>query len=167
MIALGVSAGGSVIEATEEDAQRDRLICHPLLTHQRSEQLDRCLRLPWFGSRRLALCSRCAGLYPALALVALLRLNVGFLWQFARFDSLLVLALSCPALADWGLSRLGRCESNNRRRVVTGILGGAALGWTVARYLVDPLDEVLWTLLFVSLSSVLAVEAVRSLGFRG
>jgi uncharacterized membrane protein len=132
------------------------------LAHHRRDQLERCLLVPLGGDRRLALCARCLGLYPALALALLLqaRLRLG---PAGTADWVLALSGVFPALFDWGLSWLGRRRGSNALRLATGLLLGLSLGRGFWLYFRDPRCEVFWVQLGLLVFGALAFELVRRL----
>lgn len=141
---------------------KGRLLLWLPLAHHRPEQLDRCLLLPLWGGRRLALCARCAGLYPtlvgALFLQGALRLG-----PTGAADWLITMSGVFPALFDWGLGWLGRRRGSNGLRLATGALLGLALSRGLWLYYCDPLSEPLWIQLGVLAAGALAFELVRRL----
>jgi len=132
------------------------------LAHHRREQLQRCLLLPLGGDRRLALCARCTGLYPALA-VALLLQALLRLGPAGAADWVLVLSGVFPALFDWGLSWLGRRRGSNALRLATGVVLGLSLGRGLWLYFRDPRCEVFWVQLGLLVAGAFAFELVRRL----
>lgn len=131
---------------TEQDpssiTRASRIVSFLPLAHHRADQLDHCLLLP-LGSRRVALCARCLGLYPSLIIVLFLQ---AFL-QSPRpgiMERWLLVAGIFPALLDWGRSWLDHRRGNNAIRVITGALLGISLGRSCWIYLHDPLYEILW-----------------------
>jgi uncharacterized membrane protein len=132
------------------------------LAHHRRDQLERCLLVPLGGGRRLALCARCLGLYPALALALLLQgwLRLG---PAGTADWVLVLSGVFPALFDWGLSWLGRRRGSNALRLATGVMLGLSLGRGFWLYFRDPRCEVFWVQLGLLVFGALAFELVRRL----
>ena len=143
-------------------AQR-RPIFLRVLAHQHRDHHERCLWLP-LGPYRLALCSRCTGLYPTLALALGLQLSLGAPRQVSLLDWLGGLFLAAPALLDWGASRL-RWPGHNALRFVTGVLLGIALGRGFYLYFFDPLGPLLWIQLGLLGIGALAFEVVRQLDF--
>lgn len=134
-----------------------------VLAHQHRSESHRCLWLP-LGSLRLALCSRCTGLYPTLLLGLALQLALHLSTRITWIDWSLVLGLSVPALLDWGASRLGR-KGSNFIRVLTGILLGLALARSGYVYLHDPYSELMWIQLGLLAVGAVAFELVRRLDF--
>lgn len=133
------------------------------LAHQHRSKSHRCLWLP-LGSLRVALCSRCAGLYPTLAAAFALQLVLRFPLRISWIDWALVLGLSAPALLDWGASRLGRA-GHNLVRALTGVLLGVALGRSGYIYVHDPYSELIWIQLGLLAAGAVAFELVRRLDF--
>ena len=129
------------------------------LAHHRSDQLDHCLLIP-LGSRRVACCARCLGLYPTLALLLLLQ---GFFsWPVpGPLERWLLAAGVLPALLDWGSSWLDRTRGNNLIRVITGCLLGVSLGRSLWVYFRDPLYEVLWIQVGLLALGALIFELLR------
>lgn len=96
-----------------------------MLSHHAPHEYDRCYKV---GAHHL--CSRCAGIYPALVagLIALAYLLPAFPeW----LEWLALLALPVPALLDWGASWVFRAAGTNWLRTLTGVL----LGLSVSRNL--------------------------------
>ncbi|PID39701.1 MAG: hypothetical protein CSB49_00830 [Proteobacteria bacterium] len=134
-----------------------------VLAHQHRDQCHRCLWLP-LGPLRIALCSRCAGLYPTLVAGLAFQLTLGLLARPSWIDWPLVLLLSVPALLDWGASRLGR-KGSNLVRVATGVLLGIALARSSYVYIHDPYSELLWIQIGLLAMGVFAFELVHWLDF--
>jgi len=130
------------------------------LAHQRSEDAGRCIWLP-LGQHRVAVCSRCAGVYPALVGALTVQLAIGG-QALGTVDLLIALGASLPAFWDWARSRLGQ-PSSNAVRVVTGVLLGVGLSRSGLFYLRDPAAEVFWIHAMVVAFTVGAVEFVRAL----
>jgi uncharacterized membrane protein len=133
------------------------------LAHQHPSEAHRCLWLP-LGRLRLALCSRCTGLYPTLFAGLALQLVLRLSPRLSLLDWILSLTLSMPALIDWGASRLRRAGSN-AVRALTGVLLGVALARSGYIYLHDPFSELLWIQLALLAFGALAFEFVRWLDF--
>lgn len=137
----------------------DEIVYWRWLAHQHRDQLHRCVKLPWRG-RQLALCARCLAAYPLLA-ITLVSLLLIRLRPMGSFDYLWVLGASAPAIADWGISRLG-ARGSNGRRLLTGALLGIALGRSFSLYLAENRSEVFWIHALVVVIAVLAFEIVRA-----
>jgi uncharacterized membrane protein len=130
------------------------------LSHQSLHNRYRCLMLP-LGRIRLALCSRCLGLYPTMVAVWVVQF-LG-IWPLSReWDWWVALGAAVPALASWGLGRLGH-RGRNIWRVATGVALGVALGRSLFMYFREPANEVFWVQMALILCTVLAFEWVRSL----
>lgn len=130
-----------------------------LLAHHRSDQGHRCLTLPVAGTS-LAICARCAGLYPAL----LIGLGLQALLDRGRLGDLdlyLVLAASAPGLLDFGLGLLDPRSGSNLRRLATGVLLGLGLSRSLWLHARDPWEEVLWIQGFLLGTGTLAFLLVR------
>lgn len=140
----------------------DRVLHWLPLAHHRRDALDRCLLLRLGGGRRLCLCARCSGLYPAL-LGALLLQGALHLGPAGRADWWIVLSGVFPALFDWGLSWLGRRRGTNALRLATGALLGLSLGRGLWLYFRDPRSEVFWVQLGLLAVGAMAFELVRRL----
>lgn len=132
-----------------------------LLAHQHPSHAERCVWLP-LGHLRLALCSRCLGLYPVLFAAFFLQFLFGVERSWGIIDWFVVLVLAAPALLDWGASRL-RWAGRNDLRIVTGALLGLALGRSLYIYVADPLSELVWIQLGLLAVGALAFEVVRAL----
>ncbi len=138
-----------------------RLLHLMVLAHHHPEHLDRCLLLP-LGGRRLAICARCAALYPTLALGLLLQ-RAAHLPALGLADWLLTISGILPALLDWGLNWTGRRRGTNAMRLATGALLGLALARSIWLYLHDPRSEVFWVQGGLLVAGALAFELVRRL----
>lgn len=99
-----------------------------ILCHHSEEQRDRCIAVPFF-SRKILLCSRCLGLYPAALLWLFLSVRFRIILAPGREERLILLFV-LPALAEWSLSGLGLFRSNNLFRFFSGLAASFAL----ARY---------------------------------
>ncbi|MBK6846346.1 MAG: DUF2085 domain-containing protein [Proteobacteria bacterium] len=112
------------------------------LAHAGDTSVARCLHLP-VGRWRIALCARCAALYPTLLLVlalqVLLRARLG---PHPTADAVLALGGAFPALLDWSRARLG-APSPRATRLWSGALLGLALGRTIFLHWRDPPGELL------------------------
>ncbi|MCA3014066.1 MAG: DUF2085 domain-containing protein [Myxococcaceae bacterium] len=107
------------------------------LSHHFADEHHRCYRLGgWL------VCARCAGVYPALALVfglqALARAPLDL-----PLDVPVGLALSVPATLDWAVGRWRPHLFSNAWRSFTGLLLGAALGRSLYVHVQRPLPAVL------------------------
>ena len=129
------------------------------LAHHRRDQAHRCVLLS-LGRARLALCARCLGLYPvmagALVLQAVLRPA-----SMGQLDWWFVLGASAPGLLDWGAGVVDPASGNNPRRLISGILLGAALGRSLWLYFGDPRHEIFWVQVILIIFTLLAVMAVK------
>ena len=140
------------------------LLRSPWLVHAQDASVARCLHLP-FGRWRIALCARCAALYPTLLLVlalqVLLRARVG---PHPTTDALLALGAAFPALLDWSRARLG-AVSPRATRLWSGALLGLALGRSIFLHWRDPPGELLaiqLALLAAGAASVRLLERRRT-----
>ena len=106
------------------------------------------------------MCARCLGLYPvvagALALQAALRPA-----SMGQLDWWFVLGATAPGLLDWGAGVIDPASGSNIRRLITGILLGAALGRSLWLYFGDPRHEVFWVQVLLVIFGGLAVLAVK------
>ena len=98
-----------------------------LLSHHRSDQLHRCVKV---GPARL--CARCLGLYPVL-FAGLVGQGVGLSLGLALvpgrpWERWLLLAACLPAVWDWGEGLHDPLKGGNGRRLWTGALLGLGLG---------------------------------------
>lgn len=112
-----------------------------VLAHQPRAAAHRCIQVP-LGRFRLALCSRCCGVYPVLFAGLFVQLH----WWWPKpgpADWWIGLVLAAPGLLDWGSGQLGR-PGSNAQRIASGALLGVALARTLSLYLRDPLNEVFW-----------------------
>jgi uncharacterized membrane protein len=137
------------------------------LTHHFRAEADRCIRLrltPW---HKVALCSRCSGLYPMLALSLAIQLLFGWQQPVVRWlDSLIISGASLPAVIDWGLSRLDH-RGSNFVRLLTGALLGIGLSRGMLLYFQEPKNELFWAYALLLLACVIAFELVRKLDIEG
>ncbi len=133
------------------------------LAHHNPAEAERCfqVRLP-LVRRRLAICSRCSGLYPALAGAIVLQaaLNARALGPADFWVSLVGIG---PALVDWGLSWIGRRRGGNLLRFATGAVLGIALGRSIWLYFRDARSEVFWVQMGLLVAGALAFHFVRVL----
>jgi len=129
------------------------------LAHHRVEHANRCVLLP-LGGRRVALCARCLGLYPAMFLAFALQwaLHLG---PLGRADLLIAVGLALPGLLDWGEGILNPGSGNNARRLITGAMLGIALGRTLWLHAQNPWGELLWIQMFVLAAGVVAFLILR------
>ena len=100
-----------------------RLACH--------QMTDRSF---FINGYQFPVCARCTGVIigeVVAILLILLRINIGFIWAVAL---LLVMG------ADWFLQYTNWVESNNTRRVITGISGGLGLTFLYYRIFVFIFD---------------------------
>jgi uncharacterized membrane protein len=97
-----------------------------LLSHHQVDDWHLCYRVRLAG-KELALCARCLGIYPAMALTFLVGHLSGRWPGWAEWAVLLFPPL--PALVDWATSTvLRRPERKNWIRLVTGIGLGVGIG---------------------------------------
>jgi uncharacterized membrane protein len=97
-----------------------------LLSHHPVDQWHLCYRFRLAG-RDVALCARCLGLFPAMALTILAGHLSGRWPGWAEWGVLMFAPL--PALVDWATSTVtGRPERKNWIRLVTGIGLGVGIG---------------------------------------
>ena len=82
--------------------------------HQRADRSFFC------GKWQFPLCARCTGVLVSTIAALLLR-------PWLRLKSGTAFRMLLPMVADWGIQRTGVKESTNRRRFVTGFLGGFGL----------------------------------------
>ncbi len=83
-----------------------------------------CHQLPerslFVGGYQMPVCARCTGVMLGYILAVPLYIKFGFKAGLSFFG--------CAAmLADWSLQKAGIKESTNRRRFITGILGGIGI----------------------------------------
>ena len=103
-----------------------RLGCHQIP--------DRCFR---FRGEPMPFCARCLGV--AIGQTAALTLAVwdGLLgYQYS-------VILTVPMAVDWGLQRFSGIPSTNRRRIITGLLGGFGLSSLVLKLIIETTHAVL------------------------
>ena len=108
----------------------------------------------------MALCARCLGLYPVMAAVVALQ-AVLRPPALGALDWWLVLGGTAPGLLDWGAGFVEPASGNNPRRVVSGILLGAALGRSLWLYFGDPRHEIFWVQVLFVIFTALTVFAVK------
>lgn len=130
-----------------------------LLAHHRRDQAHRCVQLPLQG-RRLALCARCLGLYPAMAVTLALQAALG-IGRAPLWDWWLVLGGTAPGLLDWGAGIIDPASGSNLRRLFSGILLGAALGRSLWLYFADPHQEVFWVQVMLIIFTAFASFAIK------
>jgi uncharacterized membrane protein len=86
-------------------------------------------RSPWFMGHQLAVCHRCAGIYAALPLGALLApLIPGMRDRLNRYAPLLAGASLLPMALDWGLDATSIWINTPVSRAMTGAMFGAVAG---------------------------------------
>src|SRR5512137_458176 len=136
-----------------------RLVYWLPLAHHRLEAADRCVQIP-VGHLRIALCSRCLGLYPTLIL-ALAAQGAVRLGRVGAADWWLCLVGLAPALFDWGLSILGRARGSNAVRLLTGVVLGVSLARGFWLYFRDPRCEIFWVQLGLLAAGALSFGLVR------
>ncbi|MBI5482596.1 MAG: DUF2085 domain-containing protein [Deltaproteobacteria bacterium] len=127
-----------------------------LLAHHRPDEYDRCYSL---GG--VHLCARCAGLYPALALLLALQLQgvVGAI----RAEWAVLYLLPMPAIFSWARRRLTGAAGSNPVSTVTGALLGVALGRGIFLYLRDHGSVAFWVQAVALVVVVLTVEILARL----
>jgi uncharacterized membrane protein len=94
-----------------------------LLSHHGQSELYRCYTTSVF-SRRIDLCARCSGIYPAILLG-------GISYSYAPPElasPLLVAILPLPAIVDWAWTSLTERCGFNLIRTITGALLGYGYG---------------------------------------
>ncbi|MFX1351967.1 MAG: DUF2085 domain-containing protein [Promethearchaeota archaeon] len=94
--------------------------------HHAPDKFHRCLRIQIRG-RKLYLCARCtgmlSGIYAAVFLLPSLQSLV-----LPTIAWIVLIAFPLPAIVDWLSQYSGKRESNNRIRVVSGLLLGSSIG---------------------------------------
>jgi uncharacterized membrane protein len=108
-----------------------------LLAHHHPEEYDRCYAV---GGAHV--CARCAGLYPALALMLALQLQ-GLIPE-VRAEWAVLFLLPLPAVFSWARRRLTGAAGSNPVATVTGVLLGVALGRGIYLYLRDHAAVAFW-----------------------
>ncbi|MFZ0700022.1 MAG: DUF2085 domain-containing protein [Thermoplasmata archaeon] len=104
-----------------------------LIAHHFPDRYRRTLTVPW-GTRQYHLCARCTGqalgvlAYVAFVIVALPYLG-GF---FAPQVQFLFAFAPLPGAIDWVSQAIGRRESTNALRLLTGVLAGATMADGIA-----------------------------------
>ncbi|MFM7681493.1 MAG: DUF2085 domain-containing protein [Bacteroidota bacterium] len=101
-----------------------------------------CHQIPerslFYGDKQFPICARCSGVAFGHFLGILFAIIIGIFFGIINsyqstnvFIFLLVLciALSIPMGIDWTLQYLGIKESNNKRRLISGILSGLGFGF--------------------------------------
>ncbi len=92
-----------------------------LLSHHSEEYYSRTLKI----NSSIRLCSRCTGMFIGFITIILLEIFLFPVipWFFAYP---LMVSLVIPAIIDWTTQKYRLRESNNKLRVLTGFLLGAA-----------------------------------------
>lgn len=121
-----------------------------VFSHHRQEEAHHCLRV---GS--LAICARCAALYPSLLLVVILEGAFGRAALPARW--FFAFGLVTPAVIDWARARLFGAPGSTPGRLVTGAAAGLGLGLAFSDYFRDSNQTYFWVLLGVLGALVLLV----------
>jgi hypothetical protein len=121
------------------------------LSHHSPEEYDRCVRL---GSAHV--CRRCVVLYP-VTFATLILARAGVRWPMS-LDTLLVLTLSLPTVAEFVLEHVGLIGFWPRRQDALTVPAGVALGVAFDRYLRNHTDPLFWaTAVGYSVAGFLAV----------
>ena len=102
-----------------------------MLSHHPPVMFDRCYRI---GS--VHVCSRCLGIYPALALGILASSLLPSPPEWVEW--LLLLGLPVPALLDWAAYWVWSVPGTNTRRTFTGALLGLAAARNLYLHWQDP-----------------------------
>lgn len=120
--------------------------------HHTPDKFHRCLRIQIRG-RKLYLCARCtgmlSGIYAAIFLLPLLQSFVS-----PTIALIILITFPLPAILDWLSQYGGMRESNNRTRVVSGLLLGFSIGSLMH------IKEYILTLFVVFIYVILIVIAV-------
>jgi len=104
-----------------------------LIAHHFPARYSRTFALPW-GTRRYHICARCAGqvvgvlAYIGFVIFALSR-DTGFFTPQVQF---LFAFAPLPGAIDWVTQAVGRRESTNAVRLLTGLLAGATMADGIA-----------------------------------
>ena len=106
------------------------------LSHHGPEHGERCLHV-----RGVAVCRRCAVLYPVAVVAALIVLvaDPPTGWLLAA-----MWLLPVPMVAEWTGEHLGRLGYVPRRQVLVTAIGAPALGVAVAIHAVEPFSPAAW-----------------------
>ncbi|MFC6974868.1 DUF2085 domain-containing protein [Halomicroarcula sp. GCM10025709] len=94
-----------------------------LLSHHRTDERHRCHRIRVSG-REVAVCARCAGVYPGIVAGVVLFV----LGAWSGLWAPLVVFGPAPALADWAVTTVTDRRGHNAVRTATGALLGVAYG---------------------------------------
>lgn len=70
----------------------------------------------WKGYQ-FPVCARCTGVIIATIIAT-------FVFVFKKISKGICICMSAVMLADWLVQRIGIKESNNKRRLITGLIGG-------------------------------------------
>lgn len=126
------------------------------LSHHWPHAYDRCVE--WRG---LHICRRCFVLYP-LALVSGVAIGIGSWWPHG-LDPWVLWLFPLPGVIEFVLDNLGRIPYSPRRQIVLSGAGAIAAGLGYERYLTDPTDSLVWTMVAVYTAVCLAGAIVGGL----
>ena len=102
-----------------------------LLAHHGHDQLERTIHLKLLN-KDLFLCARGVGRYSGIISILVLTSFLQFpLW----FYPLSFILFPLPSTIDWGLQKIGRRESRNSIRIITGFLVGNSQSLLIVSYL--------------------------------
>ena len=106
------------------------------LAHHGPEHAERCLHV-----RGVAVCRRCAVLYPVAVLTAVLVLltDPPSAWLLAA-----MWLLPVPMVLEWMGEHLGRLAYSPGRQIAVTALGAPALGAAVAIHAIEPFSVAAW-----------------------
>ncbi|MFX0089108.1 MAG: DUF2085 domain-containing protein [Candidatus Hodarchaeota archaeon] len=94
--------------------------------HHAPDKFHRCLRIQIRG-RKLYLCARCTGMLSGIYVAVFLLPSLQSL-VLPTIAWIVLIAFPLPAIVDWLSQYSGKRESNNRIRVVSGLLLGSSIG---------------------------------------
>lgn len=108
------------------------------LSHHPPDEHERCA---WVGP--VPVCRRCLATWP----LALLLTGLGVAGRLPPASDLELVAWLGPPLGEYLAVHLGRLPYRRGRTWFVGLLAGIAAGRLFHRYLQDPYDPAVWTLL--------------------
>jgi uncharacterized membrane protein len=134
-----------------------------LLSHRPVDQWHLCYRFRLAG-REWALCARCLGIFPAMALTFLVGKLSG---EWPRWFEWAVLMLPpLPALVEWSTTAVaGKPESKNWVRLVTGIGMGMGIGGALYVNSYDLLNQPVSAQFLYVVATVLLVKVTVYIRF--
>lgn len=89
-----------------------------------------CHKIPersfFYKGKQFPLCSRCTGIFIGY-IIGILLIIMSYIFHFDIFNPIYIVILLLPMFLDGTIQYFTKYESNNFKRLITGLLGGIAI----------------------------------------